>query len=85
LDECIECTEKNYLSSFKEREVSSSKTTRVTKHFVGSARCALIKATRRSHEAFIFKKYFGSKIEEISAAQGVCEGGLIPIPEAQEE
>jgi hypothetical protein len=65
--------------------VSSSKTTRVTEHSVGSARCALSKGMPRGREAFLFKKYFGSEIEEISAAQGVCEGGLILSPEAQEE
>jgi hypothetical protein len=62
--------------------VSSSKTTGVTEHSVGSARCALSKGTPRGSEAFLFKKYFGSEIEEISVAQGVCEGGLILSPEA---
>jgi hypothetical protein len=49
--------------------VSSSKTNRVTEHFVGSTRCALRKRMPRGREAFIFKKYFGSEIEEISTTQ----------------
>jgi hypothetical protein len=71
--ECIECTEKNSLSSYEEREVSSSKTTyRVTEHSVGSARCALRKGAPRGREAFLFKKYFGSEIEEILQQHKEC-------------
>jgi hypothetical protein len=61
------------------------KTTRVTEHSIGFARCTLRKGVPRGCEAFLFKKYFGPEIEEISVAQGVCEGGLILCPEAQEE
>jgi hypothetical protein len=71
--------------SYEEREVSSSKTTEVIEHSVSSARCALSKGVPRWREAFLFKKYFGYEIEEISIAQGVCAGGLILSPEAQEE
>jgi hypothetical protein len=39
----------------------------------------------RGRDTFIFKKYFGYEIEEISTTKGVCEGGLILIPKAQEE
>ena len=69
----------------EKNSLSSSKTTRVIEHSVGSARCALSQGTPRGSEAFLFKKYFGYEIEEISIAQGVCEGGLILSPEAQEE
>jgi hypothetical protein len=69
--------EKNYFLSLK--------TTRVTEHSVGYARCALSKGVPRGHEAFLFKKYFGPEIEEISAAQSMCKGGHIISPKAQEE
>jgi hypothetical protein len=69
----------------EKNSLSSSKTTRVTEHSIGSTRCALRKGLPRGREAFLFKKFFGPEIEEISTTQGVCEGGLIICPKAQEE
>jgi hypothetical protein len=71
----------------EKNSLSSSNKNRVVEYSMkkGSTRCASSKRMPGGREAFIFKKYFGPEIDEISAAQGVCEGGLILSPEAQEE
>jgi hypothetical protein len=61
-------------------------THRVVEYSVGSARCASSRRMPGGCREFSFQENFSDlSLAKYSVAQGVCEGGLILSPEAQEE
>jgi len=61
---CIECIG-GTLFQFHGGEVLRRDTYRIVEHFVGYARHSSSRRTLGGREAFLYKKYFGSKFSEV--------------------